>query len=81
MVLKKKNHNAFTLLEIIITVIIIGLVAAFGIPNYTKAINRAEERDVFVNLELAREGVLIYMDREGVVPPVLVAVSNIAVPF
>ena len=59
-----KIKNAFTLTELLVTIIILGIVAAFGIPNYTKSINRAKEKDAQFNLEIIREAVRLYMVRE-----------------
>ena len=39
------ENKGFTLTELLITVIIIGLVAAFAVPNYTRTIERSRFRD------------------------------------
>jgi len=44
------NHKAFTLIELIAVVIIVAVVAAFAIPNYTKTIERAHLKDATGNL-------------------------------
>jgi prepilin-type N-terminal cleavage/methylation domain-containing protein len=74
---KKTGNAAFTLTELMVVVIVGGLVASFAIPNYTKSLNRARERDAVGNLGLIRESVRLYMSREGFVPPALADVGAI----
>jgi type IV pilus assembly protein PilA len=45
-----KNNRAFTLIEIMIVVAIIGLIAAVGIPMYTNAIKNSEARTKTINV-------------------------------
>lgn len=73
----KTDKRAFTLIELVITVIIIGVIAGFGMPSYTKARDRARERDALSNLELIREAVRIYIAREDDSPPVLANIGDI----
>jgi len=44
------TNQSFTLMEIITVVVIIGVMAAFAIPNYTASIERAHQRDATNNL-------------------------------
>ena len=69
MTYKQQNNSAFTLTELMIAVVLVGLIAMFGIPSYTKAVNRAKEKDAISNLELIREAVRLYMSREGGATP------------
>lgn len=46
----KEFHRGFTLMELMIVVVIMGIIAAFSIPNYSKAVERSYERDGAVNL-------------------------------
>lgn len=62
---KKKNKQAFTLMEIMITVVLIGIIAGFAIPNYSKAINKAYERDAIVQLSALHAACQIYKARTG----------------
>ena len=43
--------KAFTIIELIIVVTLIGVMAAFAIPNYNKAILKAYRKDATVNLQ------------------------------
>jgi len=47
---KKFNLQAFTLMELIAVVIIVAVVAAFAVPNYTKTVERAHLKDALVLL-------------------------------
>ena len=42
--------NGFTLLEIMLVVVIVAIIAAFAIPNYTKSIEQAHLKDAKANL-------------------------------
>jgi prepilin-type N-terminal cleavage/methylation domain-containing protein len=56
-----KRIRAFTLLEITTVIVIIGLMAAFALPNYTKAITKADERTAIANLMAIRAAVNMYL--------------------
>ena len=81
------NRIAFTLIELIITVIIIGVIAGFGIPTYTKVVSRSKEQDAIHNLGLIREAARLYISRANVyatlsnTPPVLADVDAINATF
>ena len=79
---KKPDNTAFTLTELMIAVVLVGVIATFGIPSYTKAVNRTKEKDAVANLELIREAVRLYMSREGGATPLgLADVSAINTTF
>ena len=44
------NKKSFTLTELIVVVLIIGIMAGFAIPNYGRAVERAHRRDAETNL-------------------------------
>lgn len=78
MPIKQPNSKAFTLTELIVAVVLVAMIATFAIPSYTKAINRAKEKDAVANLELIREAVRLYMSRtNGVVPPNLANINAV----
>lgn len=45
-----KNTNAFTIMEIMIVVVILGVIAGFALPNYTKAMERTYAADAISQL-------------------------------
>ena len=50
--MKTKLQSAFTLVEIMIVVAIIGLLAAIAIPNFVKARENAQLNSIFNNLRI-----------------------------
>ena len=62
-----KKIGAFTLMEVISVVIIVTIIAAFSIPNYTKAILKSDERNMVTNLRVMRTAVEIYTDNGGTI--------------
>jgi type II secretory pathway pseudopilin PulG len=68
---------SFSITELLVVIIVISLIAVFGIPNYTKMVNRAREKDAQFNLEMIREAVRLYSVRNAAYPPVLANVTAI----
>ena len=58
-----KSQNAFTLVELLIVVIILGFIAAFGIPSYTKSRARTVEKDAAYNLGVIAEAMEMFKIR------------------
>ncbi|MBP7795839.1 MAG: prepilin-type N-terminal cleavage/methylation domain-containing protein [Elusimicrobiales bacterium] len=53
-----KNRRGFTLIELLVVVLIIGILAAMGIPQYFKAVERsrvAEATNIFSNIQSTQE--------------------------
>ena len=55
-----KLKNAFTLMEVVVVILIISIIAAFSIPNYTKAVAKSDERNMITNLKVMRAAVELY---------------------
>ncbi|MDD2761648.1 MAG: type IV pilin protein, partial [Methylomonas sp.] len=54
----KKNVRAFTLIELMIVVAVVGILAAIGYPSYTEYVTRAKRADgkaVLLQVQLAQE--------------------------
>jgi len=49
-----KNNNGFTLVELMITVAILGVLAAVAIPAYSNYLNRAKQTDAIIGLKAAQ---------------------------
>ncbi len=65
---KNKNNNglrAFTLTELIITVVIITVLATFAVPNYQKSVRKGYERRAILNLKMIHGANEIYNARAG----------------
>ena len=50
----RKSNNGFTLVELMITVAILGVLAAVAIPAYSNYINRAKQADAIIGLKAAQ---------------------------
>ncbi len=59
------NNRAFTLMELMIVVSVIGIIAAFAIPNYDKAVERNYRKIAEGNLTLIYSANQVYKARYG----------------
>ena len=63
--IRQKPGHGFTLMELMVVVIIIGIIAAFAIPNYSKSIQKAHERDMQAQLTSIHAASLLYRSYAG----------------
>ncbi|MBF0521836.1 MAG: prepilin-type N-terminal cleavage/methylation domain-containing protein [Candidatus Omnitrophica bacterium] len=61
----KNKLAGFTLIEVIITVTIVGIIAAFAIPSYTKSVEKAHEKDAIAQLKLLHSAAELYESENG----------------
>ncbi|MBU0469506.1 MAG: type II secretion system GspH family protein [Candidatus Omnitrophica bacterium] len=67
-----KNDHGFTLTEIVITTLIIGIIAAFSIPNFNKMYEKEISRKAQLNMQTIHAALDIYRMRHGNYPDVTV---------
>lgn len=61
------NKKAFTLMEIMIVVIIMGVMVAFALPQYNKTVDRARLQDGVNQLTAIHSAMLIYRAQKGTI--------------
>lgn len=62
------NLKAVTLMEILLVVIIVGIMAAFGIPSYNRSVERTQEKTAVANLNMMIEALKLYQVYNGNYP-------------
>ncbi|MFA4989698.1 MAG: prepilin-type N-terminal cleavage/methylation domain-containing protein [Candidatus Omnitrophota bacterium] len=67
--LPQKKHG-FTLIELIIVVVIIGILALIAIPRYFTNVAKAKKNTVYANMDAIRQALLAYYAINGVYPSV-----------
>lgn len=59
------DQRGLTLMELMVAIVVVGLMAAFAIPSYNKAVNKSEERQMIVNLRSIISAQEIYKAKNG----------------
>ena len=65
--------KAFTLVELLIVIIIIGILATMAIPQYQKMVEKTQWAEATSNLGVVRKAVLVYYQQFGFYPGYLPA--------
>jgi type IV pilus assembly protein PilE len=62
---KQRKIAGFTLMELLVVIVIMGILAAFASPSYTRSIRRARAKDAINNLTAIHAAQLIYRSLNG----------------
>lgn len=66
-----RRHRAFTLVEILIVVVILGILAAMVIPQFSSATQEATVNATYTDLQKMRKAITMWMTRNnGTIPPI-----------
>ena len=63
-----QKEKSFTLSELLVVLVIIGIVASFVMPNFNKAVSQAQERDAISKLLSIRTAAEVYKAQTGSYP-------------
>jgi prepilin-type N-terminal cleavage/methylation domain-containing protein len=74
---ERLTRSAFTLLELIVTIVIIGILAGLAIPMFPRAIESTKANTAVAGLQSIRSGERIYRVEEGTYWPTEGSESNI----
>ncbi len=74
--MRNRVSRAFTLVEILIVVVILGILAAIVIPQFTSASQEAQVGNVQTQLQTIRSQIELFRVRNNGNPPVLVGAQN-----
>ena len=61
----KGRRNGFTLVELAVVVVIIGVLAAFGVPRFLQSVERSKASEAFGYLSAVRSSQERYVARQG----------------
>ncbi len=61
----QRQSKGFTLVELAVVVVIIGVLAAFGVPRFLEAVERSKAAEAFAYLAAVRNAQERYQAREG----------------
>jgi prepilin-type N-terminal cleavage/methylation domain-containing protein len=61
-----KARKGFTLVELAVVIVIIGVLAAFGVPRFLKSVERSKAAEAFNYLSAIRDAQERFISREGV---------------
>lgn len=65
----RENRQGFTLVELAVVIVIIGVLASFGVPRFMKSVERTKATEAFQFLGAVRSAQERYKAREGIYAP------------
>ncbi|HOY09884.1 MAG TPA: type II secretion system protein [Candidatus Omnitrophota bacterium] len=63
--INSRKYKAFTIVELIVVVVVMGAIAGFAIPNYTRSVENAHYQDAVLQLKAIHSAQQIYKARSG----------------
>ena len=64
----KNNKKGFTLLELLVSVLIIGILTSIALPNYNRSIEKSRATEALTNIKAANDAVYAYAAERGKCP-------------
>ncbi|MBA7525149.1 hypothetical protein ES705_17298 [subsurface metagenome] len=71
-----RARNGFTLVEILIVVVILGILAAIVIPQFTEASTEAKQSSLMCDLQTLRSQIELYKVQHNDIPPTIAAFED-----
>jgi type IV pilus assembly protein PilA len=65
---KLKNRKGFTLVELMVVVVIIGILAGIAVPVYNNVTTQAEEKADEANIRIIKGAAQMYIANQGISP-------------
>lgn len=63
--IKNNKYGGFTLLEMLVVVLIIGILAGIALPQYEKSVKKAKLAQMDIAISTAKKNVQLYLDANG----------------
>ena len=76
---RMQEANGFTLVEAMITVVIVGILSSIALPNYFKQVQRTKQNEAASTLAQFQTTVATYLDEFNLTPVNWVDLNNVAV--